>query len=146
VLLGLLLALDWFVVLASQPSVPARVTVPYSYFVSQIHQSNVASVTGQGWTIQGTFRHSVTYPAHNGTTSTLFATTRPTFADDNLLSELLGEGVVVNAKPISSGSDPLLTILGGVLPTLLLVGFWLWIIQRYWGQMSQDAAGLGGGG
>jgi hypothetical protein len=48
VLLCLLLALDWFVVLASQPSVPARVTVPYSYFVSQIHQSNAALVTGQG--------------------------------------------------------------------------------------------------
>jgi hypothetical protein len=90
VLLGLLLALDWFLVPAYQPTTPARVTVPYSYFVSQIHASDVASVTGQESTIQGTFRHSVTYPAPNGTTSTLFATTRPTFADDHLLSELLG--------------------------------------------------------
>jgi len=137
VLLGLLLALDWFFVLAFQPTTPARVTVPYSYLVSQIHASNVASVTGQGSTIQGTFRHSVTYPAQNGTTSTLFATTRPTFADDNLLNELLGEGAVVSAKPISSGSDLLLTIFGGVLPTVLLVGFWLWIIRRSWGQISQ---------
>ena len=31
----------------------------------------------------------------------------------------------------------MLTLLGGVLPTLLLVGFSIWIIQRYWGQMSQ---------
>jgi cell division protease FtsH len=137
VLLGLLLALDWFFVLAYQPTTPSRVTVPYSYLVSQIHASNVASVTGQGSTIQGTLRHSVTYPARNGTTSTLFASTRPTFADDNLLGELLREGAVVSAKPISSGSDLLLTILGGVLPTLLLVGFWLWIIKRYWRQMSQ---------
>ena len=48
VLLCLLLALDWFVVLAFQPSVPARVTVPYSSFVSQTHQSNVALATRQG--------------------------------------------------------------------------------------------------
>jgi hypothetical protein len=48
VLLCLLLALDGFVVLAFQPSVPARVTVPYSSFVSQTHQSNVALVTRQG--------------------------------------------------------------------------------------------------
>ncbi|MBV9684780.1 MAG: ATP-dependent metallopeptidase FtsH/Yme1/Tma family protein, partial [Solirubrobacterales bacterium] len=65
-LLALLLVLDWFVVLAYQPSVRPRVTVPYSYFVAQIDQGNVASVTGQGSTIRGTLRHSVTYPAQNG--------------------------------------------------------------------------------
>ena len=136
-LLAVLLLLDWIVVLAYQPSVPARVTVPYSYLVSQIDQSNVTSVTAQGSTIQGTFRHSITYPAQNGTKTILFKTERPTFADDNLLSQLESQGAVVSAKPVSSGSSLWLTLLGGVLPTLLLVGFWLWIIQRYWGQMSQ---------
>jgi hypothetical protein len=48
VLLCVLLALDWFVVLAFQPSVPVRVSVPYTCYVSQIHESNVALVTGQG--------------------------------------------------------------------------------------------------
>ena len=136
-LLALLLVLDWMVVLAYQPSVPARVTVPYSYFVSQIDQSNVTSVTAQGSTIQGTLRHSITYPANNGTKTYLFKTERPTFANDNLLNRLESEGAVVSAKPVSSSSGLLLTLLGGVLPTLLLVGFWVWIIQRYWGQMSQ---------
>jgi len=144
-LLALLLVLDWVVVLAYQPSVRPRVTVPYSYFVSQIDQGNVVSVTGQGSTIQGTLRHSVTYPAQNGTTTTLFKTERPTFADDHLLSRLLSEHAVVNATPVSSGSGLLLTLLGGVLPTLLLVGFWLWIIQRYWGQMSQSSGMFGMG-
>lgn len=110
--------------LAYQPSPHPRITVPYSYFTQQVHARNVASVTAHGSTIQGTFRRAVTYPAQTGTTSspqngatssqkpataTYFATTRPTFADDHLLSALLEEGAVVTAKPIQSGSNPLLT-------------------------------------
>jgi cell division protease FtsH len=142
-LLALLLVLDWFLVLAYQPSTVTRVTVPYSYFVSQVDHSNVASITAQGSTIQGTLRHAITYPAHNGTTTPYFKTERPAFADDHLLTALLNEGAVVTAKPTTSSSGLWLTLLGGVLPTLLLVGFWLWIIQRYWGQ-SGGAGGMFG--
>ena len=158
---ALLLALDWILVLAYQPSAPPRVTVPYSYFTQQIQAGNVASVTAQGPAIQGTFRHAVTYPVQNGTTSSSpngttsssqnptttahFATNRPTFADDHLLSALEKEGSVVTAKPLQTGSDPLLTFLGGVLPTVLLIGLWVYIIQRYWGQMG-GAGGMVGMG
>ena len=149
----LLLALDWVLVLAYQPSSQPRITVPYSYFTQQIQASNVASVTAQASTIQGTFRHVITYPAHSGTTSsgqkstptTLFTTTRPAFADDNLLTALTNEGATVTAKPVSNGSSTLLTILGGFLPTLLLIGFSIWIVQRYWGQLGQGGGMLGMG-
>ena len=149
----LLLALDWVLVLAYQPSSQPRITVPYSYFTQQIQASNVASVTAQASTIQGTFRHAITYPAHSGTTSsgqkstttTLFTTTRPAFADDNLLTALTHEGATVTAKPVSNGSSALLTILGGILPTLLLIGFSIWIVQRYWGQLGQGGGMLGMG-
>ena len=149
----LLLALDWILVLAYQPSSQPRITVPYSYFTQQIQASNVASVTAQASTIQGTFRHAITYPAHSGTTSsgqkstptTLFTTTRPTFADDHLLTALTNEGATVTAKPVSNGSSALLTILGGFLPTLLLIGFSIWIVQRYWGQLGQGGGMLGMG-
>ena len=121
-------------VLAYQPTAPARVTVPYSYFLSQVQSSNVASVTAQGTVIQGTLRHAIKYGAQNRTTATLFKTNRPAFADDHLLSELLRSGAVVNAKPVQTGQSPWLTILGGVLPTVLLVGFWLWM--QFAGQMG----------
>ena len=39
VALALLLALDWILVLAYQPSAPPRVTVPYSYFTQQIKRA-----------------------------------------------------------------------------------------------------------
>jgi cell division protease FtsH len=149
----LLLALDWILVLAYQPSSQPRITVPYSYFTQQIQASNVASVTAQASTIQGTFRHAITYPAHSRTTSsgqkstttTLFTTTRPTFADDHLLTALTNEGATVTAKPVSNGSSTLLTILGGILPTILLIGFSIWIVQRYWGQLGQGGGMLGMG-
>jgi cell division protease FtsH len=152
VALALLLAIDWIFVLAYQPSVPTRVTVPYTYFTQQIQQGNVASVTAQGSAIQGTFRHAVVYPTsatNSGspktTTTAYFATTRPAFADDHLLSALQKEGATVTAKPIQSGSDPLLTFLGGLLPTLLLIGLSVYIVQRYWGQMG-GARGMFGMG
>ena len=43
VALALLLALDWILVLAYQPSAPPRVTVPSSYFTQQIQAGNVAT-------------------------------------------------------------------------------------------------------
>ena len=160
-LLFLLLVLDWILVLAFQPSSATRVTVPYTYFTQQIQAGNVATVTAQGSAIQGTFRHAVTYPVQNGTTpgspngttssakdmttTAYFSTNRPTFADDQLLSALEKEGAVVTAKPVQSGSDPLLTFLGGVLPTVLLLGLWAWIIKRSWGQMG-GAGGMFGMG
>jgi cell division protease FtsH len=132
----LLLTLDWLLVLAYQPTNPTRVAVPYSYFLDQVQAHNVAIVTAQGSTIDGTVRHWITY---DGTRTGLFSTTRPAFADDHLLSALLAEGAVVNAKEPSSSNGVLLTILGGILPTVLLIGFWIWLFQRYSGQM-------GGGG
>ncbi|MBV8220256.1 MAG: cell division protein FtsH, partial [Solirubrobacterales bacterium] len=139
----LLLTLDWFLVLAYQPTSQTRVTVPYSYFLGQVQAHNVAIVTAQGSTIDGTVRHWITY---NGTRTGLFKTTRPAFADDHLLSQLLAHGAVVNAKQPSSSSDALLTILGGVLPTVLLIGFWIWLFQRYSGQAGGAAGGMWGMG
>jgi cell division protease FtsH len=147
-----LLALDWFLVVAYQPSSTPRVTVPYTYFRQQIQANNVASVTAQGSAIQGTFRHAVTYRGQSGTSSSqkatttrLFATNRPTFADDNLLTELTNEGAAVTAKPISNGSNTLLTILGGILPTVLLFAFWIWLFRKYSGQMGQGGGMFGMG-
>ncbi|HSO97523.1 MAG TPA: ATP-dependent zinc metalloprotease FtsH, partial [Solirubrobacteraceae bacterium] len=157
--LAVLLVIDWVLVLAFQPSTVVRVTVPYTSFTHQVQAGNVATVTAQGAAIQGTFRHAVTFPAQNGTTSnspsgtsqkatttTEFATNRPTFANDNLLTELQKEGATVTAKPTQSSSDPLLTFLGGVLPTLLLIGIWVYVIRRYWGQMSEGGGGMFGMG
>jgi len=145
-LLGTLLALNWLLVLALQTdTAPIRVTVPYSFFHTQLQQRNVASVNAKGSTIQGSFRHRVTYPAgRSGTTSANFSTQRPTFADDDLLSTLLREGAVVSAKPVSSAQSTLVTILVGFVPTLLLVGLFVWMMRRASGAMGGGGGMFGG--
>ena len=140
--LGLLLGLNWFIALATESSGPARLTVPYSVFSAQLQDHNIATVNAQGSAIQGTFRHAVLYPTGaKGVSSVNFATQRPSFADDQVLSALLGERAVVSAKPISSGQSTLVTILVGFVPTLLFVGFFIWIMRR-----ASGAFGSNGGG
>jgi cell division protease FtsH len=126
----------WAILLASAS--PTRVTLPYTVFTQQANAGNVATVSAQGSSIQGTLHHAVTYPATNGTTSVDFATQRPTFASDNLLAELQSHGVTVTAKPVSSGTSTLAGLLMWFLPLILIFGFFWWIMRR--------ASGVGGGG
>ena len=49
----------------------------------------------------------------------------------------------MNAKPVQTGQSPWVTILGGVLPTVLLLGFWVLIMQRYAGRMGQGGGMFG---
>jgi len=88
--LAVWIAANWLFALTVPLTTTSTVTVPYSYFLHQVQAGNVVSVDGQGSAIQGTLRHKITYPAgSNGTTTTEFSTERPTFANDNLFSELL---------------------------------------------------------
>ena len=136
----------WFFALTVPLTQTTRVSVPYSYFVGQVQRGNVASVSAQDSAIQGTFRYKVTYPAgKNGVTTSAFSTRRPTFADDHLLTELLSQKVVVSAKA-AAGQSALVTILVGVLPTILFVWFFVWMMRRASSAMSAGGGMLGGMG
>jgi cell division protease FtsH len=68
-----------------------------------------------------------------------FKTEVPSFIDNKATTELLTEHhVVINASAPSSGGSPLLTILFAFLPTLLIIGFFLWLIRK------QTGGGKGG--
>ena len=145
-MLVLSLTINWLLLLLLAGSGgKARVTVPYSYFTQQVQAGNVATVNARGASIQGTFRHAITYPAQSGTKSTDFGTERPAFADDHLLSELTADGAVISAKPTSYGQPLWVTLVGGVLPTILLIWFWIWVIRR-WSQNMQAGGGMFGMG
>ncbi len=133
-------AVNWIVASQIQKTgTHPRLTVPYSYFRAQAQADNVAEVSSQGATIQGSFRRDVTYPAGKGGKVTqLFKTERPAFADDQLLQILLSKNVTINAKPVSSGSSLLANLLLGFGPTILLVGLFVLMMRR-------AAASAGGG-
>jgi cell division protease FtsH len=140
-----LLALNWLSVLVFQPSSEPRITVPFSpYFLNQVKDKQVSSITTKSDAIDGTFKSKVTYPANdkNATPTTLFATQIPSFWNSNeLVSELESQGVTVNAKNPNPGTSLLAELLLGFGPTLLLFGVIYLFARR---AMASGGGGLGG--
>ena len=72
-----------------------------------------------------------------------FSTERPTFAEDDLLSQLRENGVRVEAKPLFENPSLLQTILVNFGPTLLLVGLFIFG-SRYLAKRAGGMGGIGG--
>ena len=107
-----------------------RVRVPYSpFFLGQVQEGHVASITSKGTAIQGEFKTDQSY---NGSKPTKrFATEIPTFADDKALSQLLeSKAVVVNAQPLTTATPWWENLLLGFGPTLLFLGLLFFLLRR----------------
>ncbi len=129
-----LLAVNWILVLAAQPSAQPRVKVPFSpYFIQQVQAGEVKSISSKGDTIQGTFTGKVRYPSTDAkaTPTSLFSTQVPTFWDNTSLTSLLRDKAVqVNAQNPNPGTSILAEILLGFGPTLLLIGLFYFLMRR----------------
>jgi cell division protease FtsH len=111
-------------------------------FLEQVRSGNVKEISSQGDTISGEFEREVNPPGDAGNT-TEFRTEVPTFANDDQLSRLLeANDVVVNAEAPNEGRGFLATFAISLLPTLLLIGVFIYIIRRAGG----GAGGIGGFG
>ena len=97
---AVLLALNWLSVLVFQPPGQPRITVPFSpYFLTQVQEGHVKSISTTGDTVQGTFTEKLRYPAGSKTATKLFSTQVPTWWDQTALSDLVEEhDVTVNAN------------------------------------------------
>ena len=141
-----LLAVNWLSLLAFHPGTQSRVTVPFSpYFLNQLNEGHVRSISTQGDTVDGTFTTNMSYPASSetATPTTLFATRVPSFWNNGALTTLLEDkGVQVNAKSTSGGTSLLAEIILGFGPTLLLVGLFVLLARR--ATAAGGAGGLGG--
>jgi cell division protease FtsH len=137
-----LLALNWLSVLVFQPAGQPRVKVPFSpYFLNQLNDGQVSSISATSGAINGTFKAKVRYPTNDtkATPTTLFSTQVPSFWNTNELTEtLVSKGVQVNANNPNKGTSILVTLIVGFLPTLLLFGL------IYYGIRRAQAAGGGG--
>jgi cell division protease FtsH len=124
-----LLALNYWIA-SRETQAPTRLDVPYSpFFLHQVADGHVVSITSTGTAIQGTFRTPESY-AHSSP-AIRFATEIPAFADDAALSSLLDrEHVVVNAHPLSTGGPWWEDLLVGFGPTLLLLLLLFWMVRR----------------
>jgi cell division protease FtsH len=137
----LILALLAFNILFAQLFTPrtTRVDVPYTFFLDQVDAGNVLKVDGRGEQIKGQFKKAVS-PSKDEKADKDFETVRPTFAsDDDLFAQLQAKDVTVDAENPDAGPGTLATLFIYFGPTLLLVGFFIWIARR-----AATAGGAGG--
>jgi cell division protease FtsH len=133
-------------ILTSGPK--SRPQVPYQpFFVNQVTANNVRDISSTGDSIEGTLIAGATYTPPGDSKPVKvdkdFKTEVPSFIDNNAVTALLTEHhVVINASPPDSGRSTLGTLLLGFLPTLLLIGFFIWLIRR---QAGGGAGGVLGG-
>ncbi len=124
----------------------SRPRVPYQpFFVNQVKAGNVEEITSTSESIEGTLKNQATYTPPGGgdpvKVDKNFKTEVPSFIDPAQVTALLTDNnVVINAEAPDSGRSTLGTIILGFLPTILLIGFFIWLIRR------QMGGGGGGGG
>jgi cell division protease FtsH len=141
-LVGLLAVNVLLAILTSGPE--SRPQVPYQpFFVEQVTANNVREISSTEDSIDGTLKKEATYTPPDGgdpvQVSGDFKTEVPAFIDNRATTELLTQHhVVINASAPDSGRSVLGTILLSFLPTLLIIGFFLWLIRKQTG-------GKGGG-
>jgi cell division protease FtsH len=124
-----------------------RERVPYQpFFVDQLTAGNVDEITSQADSIEGELSEAATYDPpgdEEPVEVTGFETEVPAFIDRAGLTELLtDQEVVINAEPPDEGRSLWATLLLGFLPTLLLIGFFVWLARR---QLRGGAGGVLGG-
>jgi cell division protease FtsH len=129
-----LIAVNWVLVLVSQPAGQPRVTIPFKpFFLEQVQAGQVASISTKGDSVQGKFKTKLRYPPDDkkATPTTLFSTEIPAFWNDTQLSALLAEKhVEINAKSTTSSQSLLVELLLGFGPTLLIVGLFVLLARR----------------
>jgi cell division protease FtsH len=113
-------------------------TISYTEFSKQVTDGNVAKIYAQGNAIQGQLKKAQTDP-QSGNKFTKFDTERPSFAGDQLWSELMRNNVTVTAEPVVQHRSFLANLLISLAPMLLLVAVWVFIARRF-------SSGLGGAG
>lgn len=128
-----------FGMLSFQDSLGGPTKVPYTEFTAQVEQHNVAEVFSQGDTIEGTLREPRPVPDQDDPKKTYdrFTTERPTYAQDDLLTQLKAGGATVSATPLTQDRGIFWNLLIAFAPILLLFGFWFWLFRR--------AQAMGGG-
>jgi cell division protease FtsH len=110
--------------------------VPYTEFKNQVANKNVDVLFARGNSIQGELKKAAPLPGEQGATYQRFSTERPTFATDDLLTELSSGGAVVRATPLVAQRGFLANLLISFAPILLLVGFYVWMFRRQQGALG----------
>jgi len=118
-------------------------SVPYTEFKSQVAARNVTEVFAKGDTIEGALKKAAPLTDHPDRTYQQFTTERPTFANDDLLTELTQGGATVRATPLVQHRGFLTNLLISMAPLLLIVAFYVFMFRRQQAAMGGLFRGKG---
>lgn len=111
-------------------------TIAYTEFISQVEDGNVKQIYAKGDTIQGELKEAAVLPPAQGEDKptgkdyTKFSTERPTFAADDLLSNLDKKGAEVRATPVIDERGPWINLFATILMWGVLIGLGVWLFRR----------------
>ncbi len=108
-----------------QGTSPGRInSFSYSHFLDQVRAGKVAEVVIQGAKIEGVLKTGERFSTQGPPESS------PTYND--LIQLLEAQGVSIQFQS-ASGSSWFLTLLGYILPVVLVIAFWSWMMRRMQG-------------
>ena len=123
-----LLILALFNAFGGNQTATASRSVPYSEFVQRVEKGEVAAATIDGERVVAT-----------GTDGNRFATVAPN--DPKLTERLIDKGVEVRAEPQQSSG--IMSLLSLWLPFIVLIGIWIFFMNRMQGGGKGGAMGFG---
>ena len=139
-LLAALLGMAYLFYADGPPTAETRYDISYSQFKTLIQEGRVEKVLLTGETASGQLFDAAPL-GRQGESGTLFSTRIPAFGDESLLPALEAGDVQIE---VSEESDGILSrLLLSLLPWVLFIALWLWLMQRASRHLT---GGLGGRG
>ena len=142
VLLGLLFIYIWSQLF--NPGVSQQYSVSYSQFIAQLGAGNIKSVTIKNLVVSGEFVKEINIQLTGEKKTTAvkkFQTFLPSFQGEGLIAKLEEKNVLINVEPSEKGGI-LWQILIGILPWVLIIGVWIFIMKRAQQQIQGGPGGL----
>lgn len=139
---AMLLVYIWQVYLV--PPGVSRYQIPYSQFLSQLEAGNVSSVSIRGERINGELLENKEMQV-KGVPKPVevkyFNTYAPKFEGEGLIKKLEDKDVVVDVEPEAEPSF-LVQMLSWILPVVIIVGAWMYLMRRAARQVGGGPGGL----
>ncbi len=110
---------------------PARTLMNYSQFMEQLDAGNIRSVSIKKGLVNGELLKEASVPQAGEKKSEkvkYFQTILPSFPGEGLLSQLKEKNVIISIESAEDGW--LWQLLVGVLPWVLIIGFWVFMTKR----------------
>ncbi len=126
------------------PTGPERFPISYSQFMEQLDASNIKSVSIQKLRVNGELMKKTNLVPTGSTKPVSFqyvVTYLPTFQGQELLNLLSAKKVAITIEPPEE-SSPFWGFVLSMLPWVLILGFWFFMMRRAQQQIQGGAGGL----